>query len=583
MTKTTACGLDCYDACCISVEEGKLRGNASHPAGNGALCAVLNKYMYEAPRIIKPIIDGKEVSMQEALDAVAEAFKAQSSLLWRGSGNVGVMQQVSDLLMQQIGGTLTQGSLCDGAGAAGIEKGRGVNRTLPLEQIEKSEVVVVWGRNITVTNSHMMPYLQGKKLIVIDPVRTRIAKMADIFLQITPGTDYYIALLLSHFIFSENSENEEWLDKFSSGYKDFYDLISKYTIQRILENIDMNLSDIECILDDIRHKKVVFLVGAGVQKYAMGSYALHAIDSLAAVLGLFGREGCGVSYLGDSKLGFENPFKSDCRRVGVVDTVFSEFDTVLVQGGNPAESMPDSNRVKKELKKVKNLIYFGLHENETSKMARIVIPAKSFLEKNDVRLSYGHQYITPMREVVHDEAGISEYEFTKKMFDILGLDGLKSEEFYINNWLSQCKVLHGERVSPAYEELPYSQGFGMYGDEAFKFIKTEHLQRDPKKSLEDKRFWLVTPKSLGTINTQFKRDNKIKLNPSLGYRNGEKVKASSDHGEYIFEVECSEDLRDDTALISSNTVGVNFLTPSIISEEGKSACYQEVRISIIKA
>ncbi len=38
--------------------------------------------------------------------------------------------------------------------------------------------------------------------------------------------------------------------------------------------------------------------------------------------------------------------------------------------------MPSSINVKNELSKVKNLIYFGLYENETSKMADIVIPEK---------------------------------------------------------------------------------------------------------------------------------------------------------------------------------------------------------------
>lgn len=580
MSETTACGLDCYDACCICVEEGKLSGDISHPAGNGALCAVLNKTMHETPRITKPMIDGKEVSLEEALAATAVTLREESSLLWRGSGNVGVMQQVSDLLMDQIGGTLTKGSLCDGSGAAGIEEGRGVNRTLPLEQIEKSEVVIVWGRNITITNSHLIPFLKEKKLIVIDPVRTQIAKKADLFLQITPGTDYYVALMLSHVIFLKKSENKAWLDRFGPQYKDFYDLIKAHSIEDMLQSIDADIDDIERIHDYLYDTKTVFLVGAGVQKYSTGSYTLQAIDSLAALLGLFGREGCGVSYLGDSKLGFDNPFKSNCKRVSTVDTTFSDFDTVMVQGGNPAESMPDSNRVRDELGRVKNLIYFGLHENETSKMARIVIPAKSFLEKEDVRLSYGHQYVSPMKSVVQSEVGISEYDFIKAMLEALGLDGLESEEYYIHSWHAQCKELNGEMISPAYEAVPYSKGFGKDGDRNFKFIHAKHFVEQSKNRLEDGTLWLVSPKSQGTINTQFKRDSHIVLNPLLGYKDGEKIKASSEYGEYIFEVQCSEDLRDDIVLITGNTLGVNFLTSPIKSDKGESACYQEVKISI---
>jgi len=53
-SKTTACALDCYDACKIVVEDGqfpKVSGDAEHPVGNGALCTFLNKSIYEATRI----------------------------------------------------------------------------------------------------------------------------------------------------------------------------------------------------------------------------------------------------------------------------------------------------------------------------------------------------------------------------------------------------------------------------------------------------------------------------------------------------------------------------------------------------
>jgi len=39
-------------------------------------------------------------------------------------------------------------------------------------------------------------------------------------------------------------------------------------------------------------------------------------------------------------------------------------------------------------------------------------------------------------------------------------------------------------------------------------------------------------------------------------------------------------MRNDAVLIYANSIGVNFLTPDILSEEGDSACYQEVKISI---
>ena len=365
MVQTTACALDCYDACKILVEDGitHIKGDSTHPTGNGALCTLLNKSIHQEERIMQPRVNGKEVSLDEVLKATVEAFEDTKALLWRGSGNMGVMQEVTNLFLERMNGTLTHGSLCDGAGDAGIVEGRGVNKTLPLEQVEKADTIVIWGRNITVTNAHMMPFLEGKNLVVIDPVKTAMAKKADIHMQIQPRTDYYLAIMLARFIYMEDSQDTQWLEEFASDYEDFYDFTQEHRIKPILQYIGTDLGEIGHVLNYLREQKVVFLVGTGVQKYSTGASTLHAIDSLAALLGLFGKEGCGVHYLGNSKLGFENPFNVGCKTVSKVTTPFSDFDTVLVQGGNPAASMPNSNRVCQELEGVENLIYFGLYEN----------------------------------------------------------------------------------------------------------------------------------------------------------------------------------------------------------------------------
>ena len=589
----TACGLDCYDGCSIIVDEvtHKIKGDASHPVCNGALCALLHKHMRDTSRIEQPRIDGVEVSMEEVLQAVVEAFKVENPLLWRGSGNFGVMQEITNLFMEKVNGSLTKGSLCDGSGDAGILMGRGVNRNLPLEQIAKADTVVVWGRNVTVTNAHIMPYLEGKKIVVIDPVRTEIAKKADLFLQIAPRTDYYVAILLARFVFMEDSDDTQWLDEFAPEHEDFYDFTREHRIKSILSYIGLELGDMGRIMEYLRNQKVVFLVGAGVQKYSTGSSVLHAIDSLAATLGLFGKEGCGVSYLANSKLGFTNPFDVTCKRVQKATTNFSNFKTVLVQGGNPAESMPDSNRVSKELKSVNNLIYFGLYENETSKLAKIVIPAKNFFEKEDVRVSYGHQYVEKMNKGIDSDIGISEYNFTQYLFNAFAFSGLEHEAYYIDAWLKQCKKEGEQYISPAFEELPYANGFGEEGGDDFEFIEeydddfvnTKRFTKYRKSSKNekiDKSFWLLSPKSVKSLNTQFIRDDEVELHPELGYSEGEKVELSSAYGSHTFKVKHNENLRLDSLLILSNTVGLNTLTPSILSEEGESACYQEVKIQI---
>lgn len=562
-----------------------ISGDVEHTAGNGALCTLLNKSIHEASRIEKARVEGEEVSLDEAMEAVYDAFEKESSLLWRGSGNMGVMQEVTNLFMEKIEGTLTKGSLCDGAGDAGIVEGRGVNKGLPLEQIQKADTVVIWGRNVTVTNAHMMPFLEGKKIVVIDPVKTAIAKKADHHLQLQPRTDYYVANLLARFSAMEKHKEIECLDALSPIDKNFYDFVREHRLEPLLEYCGTDVLEMGSILHSLHRQKVVFLVGTGVQKYANGAAVLHAIDSLAATLGLFGKEGCGVHYLSHSKLGFVNPFSVQCKSVSKVVTNFSDFDTVLVQGGNPAESMPDSGRVCEALEKVENLIYFGLYENETSRRAKIVIPAKTFFEKEDVRLSYGHQYVEKMNKVMDSGIGISEYDFTKRLFDAFGFAGLKSETDYIDAWLTQCQKQDEQYISPGYEALPYEEGFGIDGDEAFTFDQTYEddlrvAKRFPKVEVD--QFWLLSTKANKALNTQFKRNNTVQIHPESGYMEGEKVLLGSEFGALELEVVLNGDLLTNCVVVTNNTLGLNILTPSIISEKGENACYQEVKITIEK-
>jgi len=591
----TACPLDCWDACAITCDPErpeKLVATPGHPMHNGALCALLHKHMHEAPRIETPRVDGREVSLEEALDAAAEAMGEHPPLLWRGSGNLGVMQEVTNLLVERLGGTLTHGSLCDGAGAAGILEGRGVNRLLPPEQIAKADVVVVWGRNLPVTNAHLMPFIEGKKLVVIDPVRTSLAQKADLHIPVKPRSDVYLALLLARFLTMEDTQNDAWLEEWGTEFDEFYDFTRSFRIKALLEYMGLSLDDIGDLLTYLQHERVVFLVGAGVQKYAIGHYTLWAIDSLAATLGLFGREGCGVSYLGSSRQGFEHPFAVKVPTVSVVTTPFERFGTVLVQGGNPAESMPGSVRVRESLSQVENLIYFGLYENATSRMARIVIPAKSFLEKNDLRLSYGHQYVEAMNRAVEGSFGISEYDFTAEILRRLGREGIEPEEEYLRRWLEQCPEVEGRRVLPDYEPLPYAEGFGEEGGEEFIFmddfdddfedIRRFRKARFAKQEYEEpeEEYWLLTPKHSKSLNTQFARADRVHLHPSAGFGEGEWVRILSEHGDVELEVRLDERLRPDCVLIHAGTPGVNRLTPPFASEEGEGACYQEVKVRV---
>ncbi len=568
----TACPLDCYDACVVIYDKGKLKALKDGHT-QGFLCPHLNHYdKYEI--ITTPRYKGEEITLDEALEKLKELLSRSEKkeiLHYRGSGNFGLMQEITDHFFASYGATLTDGTLCDGAGEAGIIQGRGSNKNMPLSEIEKSDVVIIWGRNPHTSSSHLLPIIKDKRVIVVDPIKTKIANNSDLHLQLKPHTDLYLAMILIKLLYRDYGYAKRYPYK---GAREFYRLIDTIDIEALMRDIGVKLRDLKFFLDLTVKKKLAIVCGVGVQKYSDGADIMRAIDAFAVSMGVFGKEGCGVSYLGNSKEGIVSPFNTEATRVSKVNTVFDEFKTVFIQGANPLSQMPDSLRVKRSILKIDNLIYFGLYENETSQRADLVIPAKSFLYKNDIRTSYSHNFMMNMPLVDNTNKGISEYDLSAYLCKEFNLE-IEREDFYLKHFKNfSTKTRDGFRKVIQRETIPYKNNFDTK-DGAFIFLK----KYEPYKPAE-KGFYLITPKSAKSLNSQFHREKNVYLHSSLGYSEESRVIISSSHGSVALHVRHNDNIREDCVLIYSGTKGVNNLTSSEHSIGAKSAIFQENRVSI---
>jgi anaerobic selenocysteine-containing dehydrogenase len=575
--QNTACPLDCYDACEISYENEKIQA-VKEGHTQGFLCPHLNHYeKYKS--ILTPRYKGQEISMQEALLKLKEILASNlhsQTLHYRGSGNFGLMQEVTDHFFASTGAYLTDGTLCDGAGEAGIIEGRGSNKNMPLSEIAKSDVVIFWGRNPHTTSSHLLPLIKDKTIIVIDPVKTQIAKMADLFIQIKPHADIYLALMITRFLHINDGCDEAYLEEYASEFEDFYELTQTVRIKATLDEINATLGQIGQIIEMVKDKKVAIVCGVGIQKYSDGADVMRAIDAIAVALGLFGKEGCGVAYLGNSKEAISSPFHTKTKRVSKVNTQFDDFKTVFIQGANPLSQMPDSSRVSNALSRVENIVYFGLHENETSVVADLVIPAKDFLSKEDIRTSYSHNAMIRMHKQKESDSGISEYDLAAFLCQEFDID-LKSEDEYLAHFKSFAEQdTSGSLVVRARENIPYRDGFDTDDGEFLFLEEFEQLKNDTRG------FHLITPKSPKSLNSQFSRNDSVYLHSALGYEAESEVDISSKFGNICLKVQINDDLREDCVLIYSGTKGLNNLTSSKQSLDGKSAIFQEEKVEITK-
>ena len=575
MLKTT-CPLDCYDSCSVVYEGGKLRGDKDHPFTNGFLCPNLNSFL-KVNRIESARFGDKNISIDQALTILSDKLrKSKNSIYFKGSGNFGIMQDIPSVFFHQYGSDFTKGSLCDGAGEAGIVEGRGESLHLPPSQIAKSDVVVIWGRNISVTNSHMMPILKDKTVIVIDPRKTEIAKKADIHIQIKPRTDLYLAILLARFVHMQQLENMEFIKNRTENFDDFIDFIHSLRINFLMNESEISIDDLNKTVDLISTKRVSFLVGLGVQKYSHGATVLRAIDSLGAMLGLFGKEGCGVSYLGNSSYGFTKLFKQGMKQIPKPTVNFGNYDLSFIQGSNPANQMPCTQKVIDGLRKSNFVVYFGLYKNETSALADLVIPAKNFLEKDDFRFSYGHEYIGRIPKLIDSEIGISEYELTQYLCHEFGFESSDKEKKIIKEVIdSNSLEKDGFLISKSYENIPYRDKFFTDSGKFIFFDELEDYYEEEKDG-----YFLLTAKSKYSLNSQFKRREYLYVPSSSGLKDDDIVEVNSKYGKYKFIVKIDDNLRDDSVFIESGVSGVNFLTPNLYSDEGYNAIYQELKVTI---
>lgn len=348
-----ACPLDCYDACQAKFENGNCKPDSNHLVTQSKLCRNFAHLISEEP-LTTPTFQNNEITLDESLNILVERLKQTDPskvLYYKGSGNIGIMQNAPKVFFDQYGAVFTRGSLCDGGGGEGLRLGRGAVINPPFENLLNADVILCWGRNFTVTSSHMYRLVKDKIFITIDPTVTPIAKKSAIHLQINPKTDHELALLMTRFAYMNDMEDEASFKAYAKGESWFFDLAKERPLVSYESTIGVALGEVSKAMDLMKNKKVAIMVGLGVEKYYEAASIMRCIDSFAAYIGVHNKEAGGLWYLSDSAYGYENQFPiQPKKRVDIPSVNFAEYDLVFIQGANPVISAPNSKRVIEGLK-----------------------------------------------------------------------------------------------------------------------------------------------------------------------------------------------------------------------------------------
>jgi anaerobic selenocysteine-containing dehydrogenase len=106
-------------------------------------------------------------------------------------------------------------------------------------ELKGSNCIVIWGKGASNSDptgtyvSLVRAQKRGAKLIVIDPRRTKEAQMADIWLQIRPGTDVALMLAWIRLIIQEELYDRDFVENWTVGFDKLVTAVDPYTPERV--------------------------------------------------------------------------------------------------------------------------------------------------------------------------------------------------------------------------------------------------------------------------------------------------------------------------------------------------------------
>ena len=451
-TGISVCPHDCPSACALEVELldektiGRVRGAKDNSYTLGVICEKVGRYaerIHHPERLLYPLKrtgpkgsgEFTRISWDEAMAETAEAFlKAEadygSESVWPYyyAGTMGlVMRDGIERLRHAKKYSGMYGTFCIALSWPGYYAGVGKITGVDPREMQKSDLIVIWGGNPVNTQVNVMTHAlrarkeRGAKIACVDIYETGTMKQADVKVLIRPGTDGALACAVMHVLFREAHADWPYLEALTDCPKEFEAHLKTKTPEWASAICDIPAAEIEAFARLIGEtKRSFFRLGYGFSRSRNGAVNMHAASCIPVVTGAWKYEGGGALHSNSgiykwNKMMIEG---SDAQTSGlrVIDQCRigpallgdpadlkggPPVKAMLIQNTNPASVAPDQTKVKQGLSRED--LFVCVHEQfmtETAKYADIVLPATMFLEHDDVYQGGGHQHIMLGRKLV---------------------------------------------------------------------------------------------------------------------------------------------------------------------------------------
>ena len=485
----SVCGL-CSASCgvLITLEDGKavgIKGDTESPPNRGDLCKIglaSLEYLNHPDRLKHPLKragergEGKwqQISWDEAFSLVADALNKvkqehgpEAVIMVHGSAK-GPMDTHLVRLANAFGtpNVVCSDHVCHVPRMLAAEFTFGF---LPIAEYgQPPACIVVWGVNMAETRSNINRHFvqareKGTKVITIDPLETGIAKMADMWLRVRPGSDLALALGMINVVINEELYDKDFVNKWTVGFDKLKHHVQDYPPERVAE--------ISWVPADLIVKAAKLYAtnspshiewGNALDQQLNSFQVGRALSILMALTGNLGVPGGEVEALGSGfrdgdsnkessqigilgrwsyELELRDKLPREERKNKVSPDLLPDFRYVLpqsvvksileedpcpirgmfVQASNPLSCWPNIRRTYQAFKRLDFLAVSDLFMTPTAALADIVFPVAGYLEFDGIQMTPMGTIAQAQRKVAQIGECRSDYEIINGLAKKLGL------------------------------------------------------------------------------------------------------------------------------------------------------------------
>lgn len=662
------CTLDCADCCKFNVyvkndDIIKIEGDKEHPYTKGFICKkglAHLKRLNHSKRIYKPLIKindkWKEIEFDEAINIMVKKlsyykskFGSKSVLYYEQYGNGTVLKSIGEKFFNFYGGvSLSKGGPCWSAGIAAQKLDFGDSRSHSLEDMLNSKNIFVWGKNPANTTIHTMQMIKrakkkGSKIIVIDPIETATAKLADKYIKIKANGDKALALAMGQIIIKNKLYDEKYIRLYVNGFEEYKSYILSLNIKDLSKECGVEIYTIEELVKLYCQKYSTILLGFGMQKYKNGGMTIRLIDALGAITGQIGFSGGGVNYankvypkilntdpydsekFSNNRYYYTNEISEFIEKCNLGNTYYKNdifinheddkgdyelnipIKMAIITKSNLLNQLANINNLKRALSKVEFKVCFDMFITDTVKECDLFIPVTSQLESEDLLFSsmmnpylvYNEKILEPQEKLM------DEYYFFMEVAKRLKMSNypIVTKKEYLEKVIYPLKNINSD-ISLEYLKNNY---FTLHKDVAwsdknfvnesgkFEIINCEEIKKFEDNKYKDiSKLRLLTNHGRDSLSSQhFMDDDGI----AIAYINEKEAKRSninnneiiylkSENGQIKVKINIDKSIGDNIVMMFvgwwERHGNPNFLTNSGISDIGGQITYNETFVEIIK-